>query len=297
MIHLIEMRVNEFMIAGCALGLLWPYWSWAGDWLVMAILMTATFIACFKLSLAEFKSINWRIILPFFIGRFVFVPTLVFYVFSMIAPLEIALAALLIASLPTGVSSPAMTHVLGGQVTLTAMITLTSTLFAPLTMPALFSLASAESAGPTPEQLFSSLLVILILPCAAFLLLRHVRPIKTKVAHYGKAATVVLVALMLAIVVGKQQEMVLQDIPKLIAMVGLTWLILSSLLSAGWLVGRWLDKPQQKALAISSGFNNAALGVALAALHFSPPVILMMVGAELAWTLLPFTLKILQKKF
>lgn len=290
-IPFVERYMTAWLFIGCIAGLIWPYWSWTSDSIVKAILIIATFIACFKLNLQEFKQLAWRQLGLMVLLRYTLVAWLVYWLASLVLPPDIALALLLIGSLPAGISSPAITHLFGGQVTLAATITIASTLIIPLTMPILFALASADTVMPDPTHLLQTLLVILVLPCIVFVFTRHIRPLKQAIDTGGKATVILLTALMLAMVVGQQRSYVLAEPELLLMMVGLTFIMLASMLLLGWLTGKRFARDQRIALATTSGFNNAALGVALAALHFSPTVIIVMVAAELSWALQPFVMR------
>lgn len=296
----IEHHMNGWLFIGCIAGLVWPYWEWAPDVLVKLILMTATFIACFKMNMVEFKQLAWKRLSVLILLRYTVLAWVAYYVLVLFLPVEIALAAMLMVALPAGVSSPAITHLMGGQVTLAAIVTLVTTLLVPFSIPLLFSVVGSGSVTPDPLHLLETLTVILIVPCLLFLLLRKVRPIhaplQVGIHRYGKSIVVLLTALMLAIVVGKQREFVLADIGLLSQMVVLTFAVLSLLLWIGWASGKSMARDQQIALATTSGFNNAALGVALAALHFSPMVVIVTVAAEISWAFLPFVMRWLMRE-
>ena len=287
----IERHMNHLLCFGCVAGLAWPYWGWTSDILVKMILITATYIACFKLDLEECKQLAWRSLLLMVIVRYTLLAWICYLVAAMLFAPDIALAILLICALPAGISAPAMTHLFHGQVTLAVIITIATTLMVPMTIPLLFSLTTAQTVMPDPTHLLQSLLIILVLPCIIFMFTRHVRPLRQAVSSHGKATVIVLTACMLAIVVGGQREMVLADGGLLLGMVALTFVVQAAMLLCGWLAGKHIARDQQIALATTSGFNNAALGVALAALHFSPTVIIVMVAAELSWALQPYVMK------
>ena len=291
----IERRANSLFVISCVIGLIWPYWDWTSDIFVQIILMIATFIACFKLSLSEFKQLSWKPLCLFIILRYTLFAWLLYAVSSMIFPPDIALGILLMAALPSAAAAPAMTNIFGGQVTLTAIVTIATTIMVPFTIPLLFSFTGGSTIMPSPADLLQTLAIILLLPCALFILLRHIKPLQTSVQHYGKASTIILISIMLATVIGQQREFVLSDPSLLSAMFALSLVIYLLMLLSGWFAGRTFARDQRIALTISFGFNNAALGIAIAALHFSPTVVVVTVAAELSWALLPYITKRLIK--
>ncbi|MCB0321852.1 MAG: hypothetical protein KDD60_13080, partial [Bdellovibrionales bacterium] len=51
----------------------------------------------------------------------------------------------------------------------------------------------------------------------------------------------------------------------------------------GWYMGRGLDREGRIATTFSSGVNNNALGIGIAAIHFEPRVALFLVVSEFPW--------------
>lgn len=292
---LIERRMNTSLIAGCALGLLWPYWQWVPDKTVLALIMGATFIACFRLNPREFARVPWKLAGRFYIARFLLLPMVIYMAAWPIFGPQIALGLLLVSALPVGASAPAMTHVFDGHVALTAVLTLLSTLLTPLVLPLMISIGESVPAGPS-GAMFRTLFVALLMPCVLFLYVRRY-PLCHRVAErYGRGATILMISTMIAIVVGKLRVEILHAPVFVLEMFVVTLALLALLLAIGWWSGNKLPKDQQVALATASGFNNIGLGVGMALLHFSATVALVAIVCEIAWAFLPLVMRYLKKE-
>lgn len=290
----VERHMNFCLIAGCALGLVWPYWSFVPDKTVLALIMGATFIACFRLNSREFARVPWKLVGGFYIVRFIFVPVAVYFLALLIFSPQIAIGLLLIAALPVGASAPAMTHVFGGHVALTTILTLISTLLTPFVLPLLTAIPESEGMTAPSTQMFVTLLVALLMPCLLFVHMRRYRVCHRLANTYGRTATILMISLMIAIVVGKLRMQIFEQPIFVFEMLILTFALLALLLAIGWWMGAKLPKDQCIALATASGFNNIGLGVGMALLHFSPTVALVAIATEIAWAFLPVVMKFMQ---
>lgn len=285
--HFIESHMTLLLIAGCIAGLVWPAWNAVPDKTVIVILMIATYLACFKLSAADMQHVRWWRMALFLPLRFILLPLILYALALGVLP-GYATAILLVALLPTGVSVPAMVNVFGGNVSYAAVMTLVATIAAPFVIPLIFSwLGGTHITAPTADM-FYSLLVILILPCMLYLFTRRIRRLKAKALEFGKSVTIALIAVMIAIVVGKQRTLILADPLALALAILLSLLLFIILLWAGWLYAARERREERITVATCSGYNNAALGVSIALLHFTPEIVVFTVGAELAWAALPF---------
>lgn len=290
-LRFIESHMNFCLIAGCVLGLAWPYWAWVPDKTVLALIMGATFIACFRLNAREFARVPWKLVGSFYVARFIFIPLAVYFLSAQVLDADIALGLLLIAALPTGASAPAMTHVFGGHVALTAVLTLLSTLLAPFVLPFITAVGHAGGMVSPSGEMFRTLLIALLLPCLLYVHVRRYAVCHRLANQYGKPVTILMISVMIAIVVGKLRSEIFAAPLFVGEMLALTFALLSLLLIAGWRAGARLPADQRIALATASGFNNIGLGVGLSLLHFSATVSLVAIACEIAWAFLPVVMR------
>lgn len=289
-VRFVESHMNLCLILGCVLGLLWPYWGAVPDESVIALIMGATLIACFRLNMQELRQVPWRLSAWFYLLRYILLPPAIYFLSGLFFSNDIALGLMLMALLPVGASAPAISHVFGGQVALTAIFTLSTTLLAPLFMPLMFAGLGSESAAP-PSHMFITLIIALVLPCVVFLYVRIFPLCHRLAADYGKTATILMISIMISIVVGKQRGRILAE-PEMIALLMiLCTALLAFLLWVGWVFSARLNRSQRISFATASGFNNIGLGVGMALLHFNAAVVLVALATELAWAFLPVVMR------
>jgi predicted Na+-dependent transporter len=103
----------------------------------------------------------------------------------------------------------------------------------------------------------------------------------------NKITSILLVAFVIAMAISKQREVILTHGAALMGSLAIALLCFAGFIVSGWLFA-WRRPPAERiTYAACSSFNNAALGVSLALLHFPPPVTLFVAVSEVAWSLLP----------
>ncbi|NBX04120.1 MAG: hypothetical protein EBR02_08725 [Alphaproteobacteria bacterium] len=200
---------------------------------------------------------------------------------------QYATAVFLLALVPTAVSSPAFAAVFGGHVASSFALVLLSTLAAPLLIPLQFSLIGNSAVTPAPMFLFKTLALCIFIPVIAYLFAKKHRAFSGYVYDRNKLIAIVLVAFIIALVIAKQRTLILSDVSALLPMLAINLFCFVSFLLVGWFFVRGGERKQRITYATCSMFNNVALGVSLALLHFPSDVILFVAASEMIWSLLP----------
>ncbi len=287
--HFIETHFGLILLFSCAVGLVAPMSGVPDDSASVALAML-TYASCFKLRDGGFSDINWREIARFYFVRYILLPIVLFAIAHVILP-EYALGVFLLALVPAAVSSPAFAHMFGGRVPPAFAITIMSTLLAPFLIPLQFMWASEVALDISPLGLFRTLAFCIFLPMFLYFLTRRFTHWGNVMYNNVKVISITLVAFVIALVIAKQRHIILAYIPALlvpfIACLSCYGLFV---LCALWL-GRKQPKPVQITYAVCSAFNNVALGVSLALVHFPPKIILLVAVSEAAWAMLPIVVK------
>ena len=288
--HLIESHFSLVLLLACATGLLLPGIDTVPDASASVALAMLTYASCFKLRDGGVRNIRWRDIALFYVARYVLLPLSLYALSHWLVP-EYAMAVFLLALVPAAVSSPAFTHMFGGMVPPAFAIVISSTLLAPLMIPLMFFLLGEPGISPSPLPLFRTLAFCILLPMALYAATRRFERLSHSMYQNVKVISIVLVAFVIALVVAKQREVILGDIPALIPLAACSLGCFVIFL----LFGRWLARhkpaPERITYMACSGFNNVALGVSLALLHFPPLVILFVAVSEMAWASVPLLMK------
>jgi predicted Na+-dependent transporter len=179
----------------------------------------------------------------------------------------------------------------GGAVPPAFAIVIVSTLLAPFLIPLQFLWASDVAMDISPYGLFKTLAFCILLPMALYFVTRRFQRWGQVMYDNVKLVSIILVFFVIALVIAKQRDAILADIPALITPFAAAFgSYVVFVIAALWL-GRKQPKDTQISYAVCSGFNNVALGVSLALVHFPPKIILLVAVSEIAWATLPICMK------
>ena len=282
--RLIEDHFTLVLLLSCAVGLCVPQIGRLPDNAAAIVLGLLTFFSCFRLRDGGFSEISWPKIVAFYICRYVALPLVLWFIAKQLIPAH-ATAIFLMALVPTAVSSPAFVNIFGGHVASAFAIVLLSTLAAPLLIPLQFALIGDGALAPPPVFLFRTLVLCIFIPILCYLVARRHEGFSLSIYKRNKFLAIVLVAFIIALVVSKQREVILGDLWAIIPMILVNLLLFFVFLMVGWYFSR--GRELRITLATCSMFNNVALAVSLALLHFHSDVILFVTASEMAWALLP----------
>ncbi|MDX2072841.1 MAG: hypothetical protein SFX19_00570 [Alphaproteobacteria bacterium] len=285
----IESHFGFVLLAAAAVGLVAPLGNVPDDSASVALAML-TYASCFKLRDGGFSTIRWNEVARFYVLRYLLLPVGLFAVAHALVP-DYALGVFLLALVPAAVSSPAFAQLFGGSVPPAFAIVMVSTCLAPFLIPLQFMWASEVSLHISPLGLFRTLTFCILLPMAVYFATRHLTRWGNLMYDSVKLISIVLVAFVIALVIAKQREVILSDLSALIVpFIACLLCYAAFILSARW-IGRRQPKETQITYAVCSAFNNVALGVSLALVHFPPKIILLIAVSEVAWALLPLLMK------
>jgi predicted Na+-dependent transporter len=294
--HFVEQHFTFVLLAACVVGLAVPGMASIPDWTAGFVLGLLTFFSCFKLRDGGFSEIRWRRIALFYLLRYVLLPVVFLWLARALTP-DYAMAIFLLALVPTAVSSPAFVSVFGGHVASAFALVLVSTLLAPLLIPLQFAWAESSAVAPAPIFLFKTLVLCVFVPIVFYVFARRYQALSDTIYKRNKFLAIVLVFFIIALVVAKQRDLILADIPAIIPMLLINVACFICFLLAGWFFMPRKRHAQRITFATCSMFNNVALGVSLALLHFPPDVILFVAASEMAWAMLPAIMNLWIRKF
>lgn len=285
----IENHFGLVLLLSVAAGMVAPL-SGVPDWSASLALAMLTYASCFKLNDGGFSDIEWKKIAWFYVARYIILPVVLFAIAHALIP-EYALGVFLLALVPAAVSSPAFAHMFGGAVPPAFAIVIVSTLLAPFLIPLQFYWASEVAMDISPLGLFKTLAFCIFLPMMLYFFTRGFKAWGQVMYDNVKVISITLVAFVIALVIAKQRDAILVDIPAL----GVPFAASFACYIIFVVVAVWLAKKQPGDIkityAVCSGFNNVALGVSLALIHFPAKIILLVAVSEIAWATLPMIMK------
>lgn len=290
--HYIETHFGAVLLVSCALGLVVPGMPDLPNQTAILVLALLMFISCYRLSEGGFAALRWRDVLGFWVIRYMVLPAALWAVARVTVP-EYAIGVFLLSVLPAGVSSPAISSFYGGAVAPGFAIVILSQLATPFLIPLQFAVVGqvdhsfAGQVVPSPVDLFMTMVWCIFVPMIVYAFVRKNKALEGVVERQSKIASMLLVAFVIALAIAKQRDILMSHVGDMAVSLVMTVLCFVMFMVVGWVFARKLPREARITYAGCSAFNNAALGVSLALLHFPPPIILFVAVSEIAWAMLP----------
>lgn len=289
--NFIEAHFGLVLLLSCAVGLAAPMLASVPDFSASVALAMLTYASCFKLRDGGFAEIDWKNIISFYALRYLLLPIILLFAARLISP-TYAAGVFLLALLPTAVSSPAFAHMFGGKAAPAFALVILSTTLAPFIIPLQCALLLNDpSIAPTPFPLFKTLAFCVFTPMVACFLTRKMEKLGAVMYNNVKLISIILVAFVIALVIAKQRDFILSHTHELLLPILLTLVCYFVFLACGWWFARNQSRENRISITACSGFNNVALGVSVALLHFPQSVIVFVAVSEMAWAMMPIMFK------
>lgn len=285
----IQNNISLTLLTFLVLGLLVPGVTYIPSWTLPAILGIVIFFACFKIDLTEIKQIHLRHFFVFYILRFILFPTLFYYCAKALIP-TFAPALFLLALLPPGTSSPAMSGIFKGNVALAFGLLVFGSLLTPFVMPFMVSAVMGQAISINIKSMLITLILSILLPIIFYLGLRSHKKLTHWSKEKGSVASIILIGLTLTVATAKRKDIILHAPSTLILPLIITILGMGILYIIGWVLMRKVSLKDKISYSLCSGANNLSLGIGIALLYFPPEVCLFLIVAEIPWILafMPF---------
>ncbi|PIR47737.1 hypothetical protein COV06_01960 [Candidatus Uhrbacteria bacterium CG10_big_fil_rev_8_21_14_0_10_50_16] len=258
------------------------------------LLQIIFFLTSLKLNPTEiFRTVrNTKMLIAANVFMLLLLPSVVYLLAQWIVP-EFAIALMLLAAMPTGMTAPLLSEVVGGKTDVALVLTLTTSLLAPFTIPFVIGIFASTAVTVSGVTMFWSLVKVIVIP---FVLAQGVRSFFQKhiqkMAFTFKPISLLLLGMLIAGVVAKQSHVILTNLDQtLLSLVIALFCFISLLLVAGYFVAYWRPCNDRTAVSICMTFMNFTLAIYLAGLYFSDPnVLLATVLVVFPWAimLLPF---------
>lgn len=293
--HFIETHFGLVLLLACGIGLVFPPLASIPNSSVVIALAILMLVSCYRLRDGGFATIRWRDIALFYSARYIALPVALWAITHALAP-SYAMGVFLLSLLPAGVASPAFSSLFGGKVAPAFAIVIVSQLLTPLLIPLQFAWLGGMSAAPEPKALFTTMVWCIFVPMGVYALVRNHKRSSDYIYEQNKMWSVLLVGFVIAMAMAKQREVIISG-QGLVGALVVTMLCFMTYIAFAWFITHKRPRDERITYAACSSFNNAALGVSLALLHFPPPVVLFVAVSEIGWSLLPFMFRFFLRTF
>jgi len=282
---LLEKYFVIVLLGSLGIGLLLPIFDGVPSWGLLVLLSILIFFSSFQITVREIRAINPGIVLLFYLARFIILPVILFLVSRSLLPVY-ATGIFLLSIMPSGAASPGIAHLYKGNISLSLLLVISSSLLAPFLIPVILLLFTGQDVSLDVPGLFLTLSLTIFLPVLIHLAFRQSRTVMLKMREYSSSAVILVVAALIMVIIGKQRTFLLENfsmVPGYLLSATATYLVFYLF---GWFFSLRGDEQNRISYAVGSGVNNSALGIVLAFLYFSTQVSTFMVIAEIPWILL-----------
>ena len=187
-------------------------------------------------------------------------------------PTFFAVGLILVSCCPGGTASNVIAYLAKANLALSVCMTTFSTMGAIFLTPFLTSFLSGSYIDVSAWGLFYSTVQVVLIPVSIGLLINKYLPKKTSFfSSFSPASAVILIALIVASIIGQGKEIILSSGLKLLFSI----LILHILgFTFGYFISNYLFKNQavSRTISIEVGMQNSGLGVVLAQQNFTNPM-------------------------
>lgn len=200
---------------------------------------------------------------------------------------ELAIGILLLTAMPAAVASSTLTDIIRGNTALSLGITVITSMIAPFTVPLLFGFINYNDLSIDTLLIFKDLAMLIFLPLTISLVLkRFYQETILRVKASFTSVNIFLLFLMIYAAMGSQRDLILDQPLVIIWQTLFLYLIFILLHIIGYVMGYRQDKESRKAIAVGAAYMNNGMAIVLAAIHFEPSILVLMILSEFPWSTL-----------
>lgn len=291
------MRVSEFiekyfwvfLISGIFIGLWNPLPFEIGlPFLPKMLLGMMLFLVYLKIDALEIlENIrNYKLMIYVASVYMIIIPVLFFFSINIFNP-ELAIGILLLTAMPAGVSTPALTDIVKGNVSLSMSLAIVSQMIAPITVPLLFWMIDLNGHSINKLWMLKDMAIIVFLPMIISQVIKKYFPLTIKkIQHLFTSLNVLLLFAFVYLAISSQRNVILENPVGLIWKIALLYLVFIILHVIGYMICFKQNKENRIAVAIGAAYMNNGMAIVLAVSYFKPEILILMVLSELPWNTL-----------
>lgn len=182
---------------------------------------------------------------------------------------DIALGIILVGSCPGGTASNVITHIAGGNVSLSVSMTILSTLLAPLVTPFLVYLLAGRWVEVSILAMFKSVVTVVLIPVLMGIFAKKLSPEKMeKSKSIFPLISSLAIILIISGIIGANSEKIAKS-GLIVLLIVMIHNALGLLLGLGVSKLFKMDYDKQTALSIEVGMQNSGLAIQLATANFA----------------------------
>jgi BASS family bile acid:Na+ symporter len=297
-----DLSGNYLLVVAAALlfGLAAPQWAGIFSPYTTFLLAVIFFLTALKLNLTEVMRylLDWRMVIETNLLMLLLIPLLVYYLMLLLES-ELALPFLILAAMPTAMTAPLVTELMGGRQGLALVATITTSLLAPLTVPLVIKFATGAQVQVGFWDMCVSLAKVIFIPFALAGLVKFGwTRVSNKLANISSPLSVILLVFIITAVISRQSGAILDSLTGGKTLYWLAWLFLLFVVlhALGYWAIFWRSVQDKFTISVCLTYMNFVLAIYLAdnffpAAEVAVPVILSVVPWALLLPLSGFVAK------
>ena len=208
-------------------------------------------------------------------AQYLLMPLIAFAIASLFHLNEaLTVGLVLVGTVPGGTASDVITFLAKGDLALSVSLTAVSTVISPILTPIITLILIGNTIAFNPVDMFISIVQIVIIPIALGLFLNYKFPdFCEELKDYLPALSSVVIAIIVAGVIGVNKEAIISSSLVIIAVIVLQYFIAMALGLSG------MKRKQMVTIAIELAFQNSGLSTSLAKTHFPALTLATVPGA------------------
>ena len=214
-------------------------------------------------------------------------PTITYFVFQGFDE-NILMAFVLLAALPTGVSSAVFTDIMKARTSLNLTIVVVSNLLAVFTIPLIFHIFFKQQMELDVLGMFINLVRLIIIPFFIAKILKRVflKDHNQTLQPFYNPLIVLLLGFMIMVSISYQADNILSNWQTYLPILGYLFLLFFLLQLIGYFTLFWKSKGEKLAMSNSCMIMNNILGIVLALAFFNVEVLTVVILSFIPWNTL-----------
>ncbi len=216
-------------------------------------------------------------------------PILIYYGTLAIVP-SLAVAFLLLAAMPVGMTAPLLSEISGGKQSLALVLTVSTSLLAPITVPFVMQILAGATISVDFLDMFFALAEVIFIPfILANILKLFWQKGVDKVASNFKSISVLLLGVLIMSIVAKQADVIIEGLygGQTLKYVGFLFILFIIFHILGYFTIFWREKSERITTTVCLTYMNFTLAIYLADKFFQEPsVVIPVVLSVIPWAIL-----------
>ncbi|MEK7655573.1 MAG: bile acid:sodium symporter [Patescibacteria group bacterium] len=203
-----------------------------------------------------------------------------------------ALALFLLAAMPAGMTAPLLVEIVGGKQAMALVITITTSLLAPFSIPLITLLAYRTSVHVDAFGMFQKLALVIFIPFIIAMIVKRLSPKKVaKIASHTKPISIFLLGLLIATAIAPYAERLQTSFVShpstALILIALLFVFFAILHILGYNVIWWKSRSDRQTISVCLTYMNFTLAIYLASRFFpDPTVILTLILSIIPWAVM-----------